>query len=312
MCGGGGGGGDSGTNWQDVKIQEDKDAKELRNWQQSQWDEQARQAKHTNEWNAGIASGEAGLRNTATAMMQRRGLNPDEYGGYVTDAIEGTKRGIGLEDTNPQQYFTDSVVENALGKAQDDRRSTYKNAVANRFSPGFEQNYFKSDADDPFINDFMNRQKQDALQYVKRAQDRGMLDNTGYGAAMQRIGEMESSGRATANKLGDAVLQGNRTRLTDIANEAKAGAGSYELGQSFDPNTFNTKFDETLGGLQGSLEGDVRGALDGQKFFDVGDIITRAGGAQGATNPKMESLDALAARDKVRNAPRGVAGGGTF
>ena len=91
-----------------------------------------------------------------------------------------------------------------------------------------------------------------------------------YASAMRAIGEMEQSGRSTANKLGDAVLQGNRTRLSDIANSARTAANSYELGHAFDVGTYGKQFDDTLGSLNSSLSGDIYGALEGQKFFDVG------------------------------------------
>ncbi len=261
-----------------------------------------------------VLSGADALRNRARQSLTRRGLDYGEYEGDIGRAIESTFRRIDPNDANPGSYFTDDIVDNVLGRTRDDLRYSFNNAIGRRFAPGFENNYFKADSDDAFINNVLGTQKKEATDYVTRARDRGMLDATGYGAAMGRIGEMEATGRATANRLGDAVLQGNRTRLTDVANRAKSEAGQYELGQTFDLGNYDRQLNDTLGGLQGSLEGDVRGALEGQKFFEVGDLLARGGAAQGAVNPQLESAEAIALRNRNRNASRGLDGtpGGTF
>lgn len=307
------GGGGGGTNAIDYQIQKDK--LDYEKWQQAHSEAQARdkqQAFDTNRQNS-FNTGLQNVRNNARSTIANRGLNYDDYASTVEAAIAGANQKIGADDPNPGQYFNDNIIDSALGKLRDDRRASYTNQVNNRFAPGFEQNYFADTSDDQYIDAVMGQQRNDAINYVNRARDRGQLDNTGFASAMNRIGEMERTGRSTAQSLGNAVLQGNRTRLADVANTARTQAGSYELGQSFDPNVYDTRFNTALEGMTSSLEGDVRGALEGQKFFDVGDLILRAGAAQGSTNPAAESADAIAAREKRRDAPRGTgAGGGTF
>jgi hypothetical protein len=141
-----------------------------------------------------------------------------------------------------------------------------------------------------------------------------MLDDTGYGRAMGRIGEMENIGRSEANKISDAILQGGRTNLRDIGNEAITRADEWGLGQSFDLKPYEQRWNETLGTFNNNLEGNIRGGLEGQSFFDLSDLIAKGNLAQGATNPAMEGSDAIAQRMLQRNSRRGVgaSGGGVF
>lgn len=311
---GSGGGGQTGTNWADLEIARMKQEKE--DWNRAHQEAKDRDAETIRQinYNDSLSSGYNGAYTRGLGMVEKRGLDPKQYEGVIKSTLDATRAGISQKDANPGQYFTDSVIENALARERDNLRSRYTNEVTKRFSPGFEQSYFTGNSDDRFIDDILGRQKQEATSYLDRAKSRGTLDESGFAAAMRRIGEMESTGRATANKLGDSVLQGNRTRLTDIANQAKSQAGSYELGQDFSSSLYDNRFNETLGNLNSNLEGDIRGVMEGQKFFDVADLIARGGSLQGAVNAPTESLDAIAAREKLRNTPRGIgmAPGGTF
>jgi hypothetical protein len=308
----GGKSGGGGTNWKDVQIAKDKADREDR--LRAEEDTKAAQTETARReaWHTGMQQGEGSLRNRATQRIKTLGLNPDEYGGFITDAIEGVKGRVSENDADPAKMFTDDVIDNTLSRVRDDRRTMYTNAVNSHYTPGFENQHFGSNSDDPFINEVLGRQKGEAMSYLQRAKERGQVNDAGYNAALGRIGEMERTGLSTANKLGDAVLQGNRTRLRDFANEVKSTAGAYELGGTFNLDAQHGRHDELLGGMRNNLEGDIRGALEGQKFFDVGDLITRAGAAQGAVNPTSVNADALAAAAKQRDTRRGVGGSGGF
>jgi hypothetical protein len=306
-------GGGGGTNWIDYKIQNEK--MELEKANKAAADQaafakaQADATARTNSFNTGLEN----VRSSAKRMVEGRGLNYADYEGDVEQAIARANQNVSADEINPGKYFTDDIITAALGRRRDDERTRYTNQVAQRYAPGFENQYFSDASDDPFIEQALGAQRNNAVGFLNRAKSRGQLDDTGFQAAMTRLGEMDTTARSTAQSLGSAVLQGNRTRLTDIANNAKSAAGQYELGQAFDPSTYDTRFNETLTGLQSRLPGDVLGALEGQKFYDTGDLILRAGSASGSTNPLAESPEALAAAEKRRNLPRGIGqGGGTF
>ena len=306
-------GGGGGTNANDVAIARMKADEEEKARIRAANEAQDAENKRGIAFGKSMTEGVEGLRARGREMVAGRGLDPAEYGGTIDSAINAVTRGIDPKDANPGQYYTDSVIEKALGDVRDQRRTAYKTNLSNVFQPGFEQKYFTDSADDNIIDQIMQQQRGDATRYAMRMRDRGQMDDAGYVAALARINDMEQTGRATAQKLGGAVLQGNRTRLTDIANEATAAASGYELGQKFDYNTWGDKFNTTRDALTGSLDGDLRSAIGGQKYFDLGDLVMRAGQAQGTSNPQMEGIDAMAARQKLRERQRGIgSGGGVF
>lgn len=305
--------GGGGTNWIDYKIQNEKLEFEKQNKAAADAaaaaKAQADATARTNSFNTGVEN----IRARGKDILSDRGLSYDDYGNVIEQAIAQANQKVQPTDLDPGKYFTDDIIYNALGRERDDRRTQFTNAVSNKYAPGFENNYFGNTSDDPFIEQVLGNQRADATGFLDRAKARGQLNDTGFAAAMRRLGEMDTTARSTANKLGEAVLQGNRTSLTDIVGNAKSAAGQYELGQTFDPSTYDTRFNEQLGTLQGRLAGDIYSALDGQKFYDFGNLIARAGQAQGTTNPAVETPDAIAAREKLRNTIRGPGpGGGTF
>jgi hypothetical protein len=108
------------------------------------------------------------------------------------------------------------------------------------------------------------------------------------------------------------VIQNRRADINTQIQDALSRAGSVELGQSFDPNSYISRINQRVGEFQSNLEGDIGAALAGQQFFDIGDVITRGGMAQGVANPTPAFLDAQAARDQLRQRERGTGQGGTF
>jgi hypothetical protein len=58
-------------------------------------------------------------------------------------------------------------------------------------------------------------------------------------------------------------------------------------GRSFSIDPFVQQKQAFLAELPTRIEGAVRGALEGQSFFDIGDILTRGGRIQGAQNPRI-------------------------
>lgn len=179
---------------------------------------------------------------------------------------------------------------------------------------------FADTADDPYINQIVGSQYNDAFNALDRAHKRGALTDTGYNAGLTELGTNRSAAMSTANSLGGAVLTRDQGALSDITKKATTDAGAWDFGQSFDPNSYKTQYDTKKASLQGNLQGDISTALQGQNFFDVGNILNKAGFAQGAQNTAALTTDsnspdylaALGTQDKNKTANRGLGGQGVF
>lgn len=250
-------------------------------------------------------------RGRAAGRLSARGLDPTQYNYLIENAIASGRNAMPDLAENPGQYFTDALLDSAIGRSESDRRASYTTQANRAFTPNFERGLFQDTADDPFIDAILGNQRSEAVRSLDLARSRGSLDQTGYDAAMTRLGEMEQAGRSTANNLGGAVIQGYRSRAGEVGNRAREAAGGYNLGGDFNLGGYQSELNSLVGSLNNNLQGDINSALAGQQFFDLGDILTRGGSAQGPVNPN--TLPAfMAERERVRNAERGVGGGGTF
>lgn len=251
------------------------------------------------------------FRNTAGKRLEDRGLSWSDYGSRVEDLMGNILSGADRNSDNPGALFTTDRLDAMLNDVQSGKRARLTRDVNNTFTPGRENTVFADTADDTFIDSILGRQREDAVRGLDMAKARGNLTDYGYSRAMTELDGMAKSGRATAQTLGASVLDDYRTRLRGVGDEARTAAGSYDLGGNFDLGNYTSRYDTLANDLTGRLEGDVTSALSGQQFFDLGDIITRGGAAQGGQNAAM-NLDFLAERDRTRNTNRGVGTTGQF
>lgn len=311
MCGGGGGGYTAPAD-NTLELERMRQAEADRNRERE--DAKAAQLKAEQEaaFGTNLSNAEVSARNRAQRTLTQRGLDPNQYMNLIEGAIADQRIMVPQRDPNPAAYYTDDFINNVLMNEQAGKRSQYIRDVDKVYSPGFENNLISDTVDDPYIMDVLNTQKLAAQQQIDRAKARGNLDDTGYAGALSRLDELFKAGTATGQKLGGSVLQGYKEKLRGIGDTARADAGRYELGGTFDPNVYHTQRDNTFKDITTNLEGDLRGALSGTNFFDIGDIITQGGISQGATNPRLEQPAILAQRKEKQDAQRGLGGQGTF
>lgn len=312
MCGGGGGGNYYPPKDNTLELermrQEEAERNRIREDEKATADFIARQKA----FDVNIERGAQSARERFSSAFKQRGLEPLDYKEPIESAIKNQWDLIPYMDPQPGQYFSNDFINDVLMNEQNAKRSAYIRDVDKVYSPGFENNLISDTVDDPYIMDVLNTQRTAAQQQIDRAKARGNLDDTGYAGALSRLDELFKAGTATGQKLGGSVLQGYKEKLRSIGDTARADAGRYELGGTFDPNVYHTQRDNTFKDITTNLEGDLRGALSGTNFFDIGDIITQGGISQGATNPRLEQPAILAQRKEKQDAQRGLGGQGTF
>lgn len=310
MCGGGGGGGLPPDNSLELERMRNERDDRLRAEERVRSEDEDRQRIAL--YNEALGKARTSAASRAQGVVSSRGLDPNSYASTIERAIRDQEALVPYKDPNPGSYFTDDFISNILAQEQSGKRTQYTRQLEDLFPTGFEDQYITDTMDDPFINDILGSQKTNAMLQLDRAKARGNLDDVGYSGATKRIEDLFKAGSATAQQLGGSVLQGKRERLRGIADEAFSKAGAYELGGSFDPNRYVERRDTRLQDLTGTLEGDIRSALSGQNFFDIGDILTQGGITQGASNPRLSAAAVLEQRGRKQDAQRGVGGSGTF
>jgi hypothetical protein len=294
-----------------LQLQREQYAREDANREAERQRQEQETARRRDEFNTALSTAETAYRTDAAERLTARGLDPTTYNYLIDDAIADGRRATPSLDANPSQDFTNSLLDNAISNAERDQRANFTQQTNRAFVDNFERGLFQDTADDPYIDAILGNQRTEALQSLDLSRSRGSLDQIGYDAALARLDEMERAARSTANNLGGGIIQGYRSQVGDIGDRAREAAGGYTLGSDFNLSGYQTELSDLTGQLRNSLEGDIYSALAGQQFFDLGDILTRGGSAQGPVNPN--SLPAfMEERERVRNAERGVGGSGTF
>lgn len=207
-------------------------------------------------------------------------------------------------------YFTDQFGDTALGNEQTRRRNEYSTALKGK---GFENQIsgsFGDTADDALIESIINPQYQAAQDIIGNQQKRGTLTPSGYNYALGKLGEQRTSGVNTLQGIGATERSKLGGGVEDYLSSLYGQAGEYELGGSFDPDSFDAEFGNRLSSASGSLEGNIRAASP-TNLFDTGTTLQEAGGVQGQTS-RGGLLDTLSSRRRGNSRQRGLGTTGQF
>jgi hypothetical protein len=266
----------------------------------------------TTAFNTGLANAQNSARTRLNQQFGSYGVDPQQFASLIDSSIADQTALVPQLDASPGSYFSDDWVGSVLSNARNQQRNQYVGQASQQFAPGFADKYFGSNSDDSIIEEVLGGQRAGIISSLDSARARGSLTDTGYNAAMQRVNNDTAAGRATANTLGQGVLDRYREGLSTIGSDARNAAASYDFNTPFDIGTYNNRFQTTLNNYNSQLGGDIRTALQGQQFYDIGDILTDAGVRQGAVNPRTENAGILASRQQTRNSNRGLGGSGVF
>lgn len=207
-------------------------------------------------------------------------------------------------------YFSDTFGDTALNNEQNRRRNQYTGALQGKNFGSQIDSKFGDTADDDLINSIIQPQYQDAQNVINNQQKRGTLTPTGYNYAMQNLDTQRKSGLNTLQGIGATERNKLRGGVDDYVSEIMGKAGQYNLGQSFDPNSFDTEFGNRLNSASGSLEGNIRSAAP-TNLFNTSTTLQNAGSAQGQAS-RGGLLDTLASRRANGGRSRGLGSTGQF
>lgn len=170
------------------------------------------------------------------------------------------------------------------------------------YGPGYSTRTFADTADDPIIDAILGRQRGSAVDAIERAKSRGQLNTSGYNAALGGLDSVGAIGRSEANTLGGGVLSRYRQNIDDQLAQMRSTAGGAIAGSNFDLSPSRQGLATSIGGMQGSLAGDVTAAIGDRNFFDTGKILGTAGAQQGFINPGKVAVagDTTAEEDKKK------------
>lgn len=316
MCGGGGSSPPAPDPLAEAQAQiliEEERAKREAAARALELERQAQQAEQDRaRYLANLDSAFQGALNRGTSAISQRGLDPTLYEPNLRTELESIRASVPFLDPNPGSYFGSNIADVVLDRARDVQRRNFTNTISEFASPGFATELFPGTADDAVLQAILQEQFEPANLQLERARSRGNLTQSGFDAALSALQGQRSAGEARLQDIGGGVLSGYRDQLRDVAESGFGRAGSFELGQTFDPSSVRGQIETLTGELQGRLPGDIRNALGGEQLFNIEDLISRGGIAQGAQNPTPALIDAFVKREDERTKKRGLGQQGVF
>lgn len=179
-----------------------------------------------------------------------------------------------------QAPITAQATSDAELQAQRDQAA---NTLAAYFPSGFEQTNVPGTADDALIQSAYDKQFGGASDYLTNLLKRNVVTQQGYDAGVKALGEQGGRVRTQLNDIGDAILAGQRQKLTDIYGRGQEAAANLRTGQSFDPTPFTNELAASNADFASRLP-DLFSANVPEGLFDTSGLASVAGAAQGATN----------------------------
>lgn len=173
------------------------------------------------------------------------------------------------------------------------------------------QQFFQPNDDQDIISSILGQQRSDATQQLMGARARGMLDDTGLNAGLQKLDDQLAIGKSNLDTIGGNLFNSEQNSLDQIVNSAVTDASDAQArNANFDLTPFQNKIDQGKSQFLGDLRGSIL-AQAPQNLTDVPTILSYAGQRQGAQNPNSPITNALVARAGAGGGtgPTGAAGG---
>lgn len=222
--------------------------------------------------------------DTSLGAKGVQGQYADQVRNLYRASLDRARSGAPEIVNDTSTLFTPTLYDDAYSTVRSTARSGLNKNLDEFMGNGFEYNAFQDNSDDDYINSILGDQKTEAQAALDRAKARGQINDVGYGTGLKELGNQEIAGRAKANQLGLGVLSGYRKGLGDYNTSQRTRVDNFDLGDNFDVGGVKNRFDQTVGGYKGGMQGDILAALGGQNFFNTDTLVGKAGNASGVTN----------------------------
>jgi hypothetical protein len=168
-------------------------------------------------------------------------------------------------------------------RARKELRRGATGQVNQLFQPEFEQTWAPGTADDPYIQETLGKERGKADEYLGNLLKRGVITDTGYKGGVGAIEEQVPNVQGQLTDIGDALIEAQRGKLTGLADRARNTASTLDVGQTFDPTSYDKQLHDVTADFGAGFGGKFNAAVP-EDLFDFSKIQQKAGAAQGAQN----------------------------
>lgn len=244
----------------------------------------------------------------AQLAVQGRGLDFNQYSGDINSYLDNIFAGIPAGDTNPSSYIDPNFADTILNGKQQQSRIGYENQV---------QKYSKSGLDyhslDGVINGILGDANTSGENLIQNGLKRGQFNEVGAAAGETALGKAKAKAQAKLDSTAQDVFNTYDSKFGDLYNRAYSAASGYQLGQDFNPSSFDDEFSRLQDSAKTDATGQLYSAIGDSPLINLSDIRGAVGQGQGSTNLQdLDVLDALAKRKQASGVGRGLGSQGAF
>lgn len=282
--------------------------------------DKAAKDKLTKEQGAARTAYTGDLTHDISDAFAAKNVNTGDYQTQIDHAIADALKGI-KPTTDYSSFAKPDFGETLLGDIRTKQITDYQGDLNKTYGSGtYADELFPTTRDDAILESILAPQRTEANAALTRAFDRGTLGQVGYDAGLADLVGQGTAGMSRLQATGGGVMDKYKTDINDAIGNAQSSAGAWDFGSTWTPDSARTTIGNMGTDFGNRLEGDIRGAVGGEQFFDWNDLIRKGGMAQGLYNPATDETGgggtnlaaAIADRSKRENTKRGLGTQGTF
>lgn len=261
---------------------------------------------------ARMAMAKQAALNKADLHLRSLGLDPTQYIPLISAEFDKVASSASLQK-DPYSVFSDDITTSVVNAEKARRTGQFSKEYENVFGTAADQQAAPSSLLDDAINSILTQQRGVAQQQLDRGKARGIYNDVGYNAGLSAIDTAMATGRSSLGSLGSGLINTYRGGLDEIGNKAYNAASSVGFDPTFSLDPYISEYNDYVGRTRNNAAGDLRGALGNTNFFDLSNIRSAAGTAQGALNLRdTDVATALQERRRTQSARRGLGSQGAF
>lgn len=244
----------------------------------------------------------------AQLAVQGRGLNYNDYSGDINSYLDNIFSGISADDTNPSSYIDPNFADTILNGKQQGARFGYEKQVQKYAHSGLDYHSL-----DSTINSILGDAGKSGEDLIQAGLKRGQFNDIGAAAGETALSKAKAKAQAKLDSTAQDVFNGYDSKFGDLYNRAYTSASGYQLGQDFDPSSFDSEFSRLQDSAKIDATGQLYSALGDGPLINLTDIRGAVGQGQGSVNLKdLDVLDALSKRKQASGVGRGLGSEGAF
>lgn len=204
------------------------------------------------------------------------------------DALAASQNQAQMDYLN--QLRSDQQTQEAKVEAADPTatRNAALASLKSVFTPEYQAADVPQSLIDPYASQVYGEQRASADELINRMAKRGILTPTGQAAAEAELERQAPGVRQQLNKVGQTLLENERSRLGDIEGRAKEAASNLNVGEGFDVTPYSTALSSELGDFTKGLPDAFRAGVPSGNLFDTSSLAAIGGGAQFAGNQPFD------------------------